>query len=153
MKISSALTKNLIELDLVGDNKEEVLIEMIELLKQENKITSKPEFYQTILAREEEGTTGLGRGVAIPHGKSEVVNDLALVLGRSKQGIEFNSRDGKVVNLFFMVADYAGHSPQYLRLVAQLTKLARQDKYREQLLNVSKKEEVFEIIEKYEATN
>ncbi|MGM0502717.1 MAG: PTS sugar transporter subunit IIA [Bacillota bacterium] len=150
MKISSALTKELIELDLKGENREEVLKEMVELMKEEDRITSKSEFYQTLLEREQEGTTGLGRGVAIPHGKSEVVNELALVFGRSEQGIEFNSRDGKPVHLFFMVADYKGHSPEYLKLVSQLTKNVRQDEFRESLLEAETKEEVIETIKEYE---
>lgn len=150
MKISDLLDENLIELDLAGETKEEALSEMVELLKEEDKITAKDEFYETILAREEEGTTGLGRGVAIPHGKSEVVNELALVFGRSEEGIEFSSRDHKPVHLFFMVSDYAGHSPEYLKMVAQLTKNVRQDDYREELLNADSEEEVIEITKKYE---
>lgn len=150
MKISDLLDENLIELDLAGETKEEVLAEMVELMKKEGKITDKDEFYQTILEREEEGSTGLGRGVAIPHGKSEVVNELALVFGRSEKGIDFSSRDHKPVNLFFMVSDYAGHSPEYLEMVAQLTKNVRQDEYREELLNADSKEEIIEITKKYE---
>lgn len=150
MKISQLLTEDLIKLNLTGQNKKEVLAEMVELLKEEDKITNNDKFYQTILAREEEGTTGLGRGVAIPHGKSEVVNELALVFGRSKEGIDFNSRDGKPVHLFFMVADYEGHSPEYLEMVAQLTKNVRQDDYREGLLKAASKEEIIETTKNYE---
>ena len=150
MKISELLDENLINLDLNGQDKEKVLAEMVDLLQHEDKITAKDEFYQTILEREEEGTTGLGRGVAIPHGKSEVVNELALVFGRSKEAVDFNSRDGKPVHLFFMVADYAGHSPEYLEMVAQLTKNVRQDDYREELLKADSKEEIIEITQKYE---
>ncbi|MBM7557600.1 PTS sugar transporter subunit IIA [Halanaerobacter jeridensis] len=150
MKISELLDENLIELNLKGEVKEEVLAEMVELLKEEDKITDKDKFYQTILEREQEGTTGLGRGVAIPHGKSEVVNDLALVFGRSQAGIDFNSRDGQPVHLFFMVADYEGHSPEYLEMVAQLTKNVRQDDYREELLTAESEEEIIAVTKNYE---
>ena len=150
MKISELLDENLIELNLKGEVKEEALAEMVELLKEEDKITDKDKFYQTILEREQEGTTGLGRGVAIPHGKSDVVNDLALVVGRSKEGIDFNSRDGQPVHLFFMVADYEGHSPEYLKMVAQLTRNVRQDDYREELLQADSEKEIIEITKNHE---
>ena len=150
MKISELLDENLIELNLKGEVKEEALAEMVELLKEEDKITDKDKFYQTILEREQEGTTGLGRGVAIPHGKSNVVNDLALVVGRSKEGIDFNSRDGQPVHLFFMVADYEGHSPEYLKMVAQLTRNVRQDDYREELLQADSEKEIIEITKNHE---
>jgi fructose-specific phosphotransferase system IIA component len=150
MEISDLLTENLIELNLTGETKEEVLAEMVDLLKEEAKITSKSEFYQQILAREEEGTTGLGRGVAIPHGKSDVVNELALVFGRSEAGIDFDSRDGKPVHLFFMVADYEGHSPEYLELVGSITREIRKEDYRAELLNATDTGEVIAATEKYE---
>ena len=150
MKISELLDENLIELNLKGEVKEEALAEMVELLKEEDKITDKDKFYQTILEREQEGTTGLGRGVAIPHGKSNVVNYLALVVGRSKEGIDFNSRDGQPVHLFFMVADYEGHSPEYLKMVAQLTRNVRQDDYREELLQADSEKEIIEITKNHE---
>ncbi len=150
MEISNLLDENLIKLNLKGESKAEVLEEMVELLKVEDKITSKEEFYKMVLAREEEGTTGFGRGVAIPHGKSEVVNDLSLVFGRSKRGIDFDSRDEKPVHLFFLVADYKGHSPDYLIILAKIAKKIRERDYREALLNADKESEVIEITKRYE---
>ena len=82
MDINKLTNENLVNLNLEAESKNEALREMIKLFEKENKIESVDEFYQTLLAREEEGTTGLGRGIAIPHGKSEVVKErLLLYLG------------------------------------------------------------------------
>jgi fructose-specific phosphotransferase system IIA component len=147
MDINKLTNKNLVNLNLKGNTKKEVLKEMIKLFEKENRITSAEEFYQTILAREEEGTTGLGRGIAIPHGKSEAVKELTLAVGRTNQGIDYNSLDAKPVYLIFMVADYKGYSPGYLKMVSKLVSKLRVDEYRESLMNAESKAEVIEIIQ------
>ncbi len=147
MDINKLTNENLVKLNLEADTKNEVLREMINLFEKENKIESVDEFYQTLLAREEEGTTGLGRGIAIPHGKSEVVKELTLAVGRSKEGIDYDSLDGKPVHLFFMVADYKGYSPGYLKMVSKLVSKLRIDEYRESLMNAENTEEVIEIMQ------
>ena len=99
MKITKLLDKNLIDLDLDINNKEEILKEMAGLLKKEDKVKSKDKFLAKIIEREREGSTGFGRGIAVPHGKSETVNELSLAIGRSKDGVEYQSMDGKKVQL------------------------------------------------------
>jgi fructose-specific phosphotransferase system IIA component len=147
MDINKLTNENLVNLNLKGNTKKEVLKEMIKLFEKENRIISAEEFYQTILAREEEGTTGLGRGIAIPHGKSETVKELTLAVGRTNQGIDYNSLDAKPVHLIFMVADYQGYSPGYLKMVSKLVSKLRIDEYRESLMNAESETEVIEIIQ------
>ncbi len=147
MDINKLTNENLVNLNLKGNTKKEVLKEMIKLFEKENRIISAEEFYQTILAREEEGTTGLGRGIAIPHGKSETVKELTLAVGRTNQGIDYNSLDAKPVHLIFMVADYQGYSPGYLKMVSKLVSKLRIDEYRESLMNAESGTEVIEIIQ------
>lgn len=148
MEITNLINENLIIMNLESDTKKEAFKEIIEVLAKENIITSKDIFLKTILAREEEGSTGLGRGIAIPHGKSEVVNDLTLAFGRAKDGIEYNSLDQKPVNLIFMVADYEGYSPDYLKIVSKLVSKMRIEKYRKALLEAENKAEILEVINK-----
>ena len=147
MDINKLTNKNLVNLNLKGNTKKEVLKEMIELFEKENRITSADKFYKTILAREEEGTTGLGRGIAIPHGKSESVKELTLAVGRSNQGIDYNSLDNQPVHLIFMVADYKGYSPGYLKMVSKLVSKLRIDEYRNSLIKSEKETEVIKIIQ------
>ena len=141
MKITQLLDENLLELKLKIDNKEDALKEMVSLLRKENKIQSQDKFLAKIIEREREGSTGFGRGIAVPHGKSETVNELSLAIGRSKEGIEYHSMDGKKVNLIFMVADYQGYSPEYLKLVSTLVEWLREDTFRKNLLKAESKSE------------
>lgn len=152
MQITKMISKNLINLELNTDNKEDALIEMVNLLKKEDKIESEDKFLAKIIEREREGSTGFGRRIAVPHGKSETVNELSLSIGRSKKGIEYHSLDGRKVNLVFMVADYPDYSPEYLKLVSTLVSWLRDDEFRNKLLDAENKSEFIKLFRKKEAS-
>lgn len=152
MQITKMISKNLINLELNTDNKEDALIEMVNLLKREDKIESEDKFLAKIIEREREGSTGFGRRIAVPHGKSETVNELSLSIGRSKKGIEYHSLDGKKVKLIFMVADYPDYSPEYLKLVSTLVSWLRDDEFRNKLLDAENKSEFIKLFRKKEAS-
>ncbi|MGM0500029.1 MAG: PTS sugar transporter subunit IIA [Bacillota bacterium] len=152
MQITKMISKNLINLELNTDNKEDALIGMVNLLKKEDKIESEDKFLAKIIEREREGSTGFGRGIAVPHGKSETVNELSLSIGRSKKGIEYHSLDGRKVNLVFMVADYPDYSPEYLKLVSTLVSWLRDDEFRNKLLDAENKSEFIKLFRKKEAS-
>ncbi|MFW5719320.1 MAG: PTS sugar transporter subunit IIA [Halanaerobium sp.] len=151
MKITKFLNKNLINLDLDTDNKEIALQEMVGLLKAEAKIQSEDEFLAKIIEREREGSTGFGRQIAVPHGKSKTVNELALAIGRSQKGIEYHSLDGKKIKLIFMVADYPDYSPKYLKLVSTLVSWLREDDFRKNLLKAEGKSEFIQLFKEKES--
>jgi len=150
MKITEMIDKNLIDLDLNIDNKTDALSKIVHLLKKEDKIKSEDKFLAKIIEREREGSTGFGRGIAVPHGKSETVNELSLAIVRLNKGIEYHSMDGRKVNLIFMVADYQGYSPEYLKLVSKLVSWLRDNEFREDLLSAKNKSEFFELFRKKE---
>ncbi len=150
MKITEMIDKNLIDLDLNIDNKTDALSKIVHLLKKEDKIKSEDKFLAKIIEREREGSTGFGRGIAVPHGKSETVNELSLAIVRLNKAIEYHSMDGRKVNLIFMVADYQGYSPEYLKLVSKLVSWLRDNKFREDLLSAENKSEFFELFRKKE---
>jgi fructose-specific phosphotransferase system IIA component len=146
MEFADYLDVELINLSLSGTKKKEVLWELVELLAKENKIDSKDEFYQAILEREEEGSTGLGHGVALPHGKSEAVNELAVAIGISPAGIDFDSLDKKPTKLFFMIADSTGYSENYLQIVSTLSSKLRKKALRKKLMAADSRQEIIEIM-------
>ena len=150
MKITEMIDKNLIDLDLNIDNKTDALSKIVHLLKKEDKIKSEDKFLAKIIEREREGSTGFGRGIAVPHGKSETVNELSLAIVRLNKGIEYHSMDGRKVNLIFMVADYQGYSPEYLKLVSKLVSWLRDNEFREDLLSAENKSEFFDLFRKKE---
>lgn len=149
MKVSKFTSCEQIKLNLAGNTKKEVLKELVEVLEKNNKIGSYDKFYQAVIDREAEGSTGLGRGVAIPHGKCDTVKELSFAVGISKEGIDFNSLDGKPVNFFFMIADLPNDSNKYLKLLSKLSYGLRKDELRNELLEVDKKSQVLEILDKF----
>ncbi len=146
MDLGEFLDRDLVKLDLDGETKKEVLQELVDLLAADGKISSRDEFYQAILDREAEGSTGLGHGVALPHGKSEAVKELAVAIGRSPDGIDFDSLDGKPTELFFMIADSTGYSEDYLQIVSRLSSKLRKKDFRKQLMEAETETEIYDIM-------
>ena len=144
MKISNLLEKDLIKLETESENKSGILKEMISLLFKTGKLKDTEEFYQTIQAREEKGSTGVGNGVAIPHGQSDTVVEPALVFVKSEVGIDFDSRDGKPAKIFFMIAVPEGGSNDHLSVLSKLSRKLMHQDFREDLLAAESKEEILE---------
>lgn len=145
--IHSVLNERLIQLDIKGTKKEEVLNELVDILYQEKMIISKEEFLKDVYMREEEGLTGIGDHVAIPHGKSDSVIRTAVAIGRSKQDIEWNSIDGKPVRIVFLLAIKSLDRTVHIRLLSRIaTSLCDRDAI-QQLLICQSAEEVIDILE------
>ncbi len=130
MKLSEILAPRRIALDLKAKTKDEVLEELVRLLRLSSP--ARKTLVKTLLAREELGSTGVGNGVAIPHCRSLVVSKVLVAVGRSKRGISFKSPDGKRVFLFFLiVAPPVGDPGEYLVVlgtVAQAAKILAKDR-------------------------
>ncbi|MGM0369241.1 MAG: PTS sugar transporter subunit IIA [Bacillota bacterium] len=140
------LSKEQIKLDLQGSTKREVLKELVELVAQSGNLTEPKEFHQDILTREKKGSTGMGKGIAIPHARSYAVRETTLVFARSKTGIEFNSLDNQPAKLFFMIAVSKKGSKDHLDILAKLSQQLMHHDFRNQLLQAQNKEEIIEII-------
>ena len=150
MKATELLTPDLIKLELVANSKEEALNELVDVLAEADKLNSRDQFYQTILDREESSSTGVGHGVAIPHGKSEAVKEPALVFGKSDTGIDFDSRDGEPAKIFFMIAVPEKSSQEHLKILSGLSRKLMHDDFRQALLGADKAEQVLEVLNEHE---
>ncbi|MCK8828289.1 fructose PTS transporter subunit IIA [Natroniella acetigena] len=150
MKLTELLTEDLIKLNLEGKDKEACLKELVTLLAEAGKITEQEEFYQTILAREELSTTGVGNQVAIPHGKSEVVKEPTIVFAKSETGVDYGSIDDQDVKLFFMIAVPEKKSEEHLKVLAKLSRKLMHQEFREDLLTAATKQKVLEVIKEHE---
>ena len=105
IKITDYITEDLIDLDLKSKNREGILIELSELLEKSPNVTGEEkDIYKALVDREKLGSTGIGKGVAIPHAKTESATGLTVAFGVSKEGIDFNSLDEEEVHLFFVFA-------------------------------------------------
>jgi len=125
MKLTDHLIPKLVNLDLASSTKKEVLRELVWMLEIQEDY--KPILLEMVLQREELGSTGIGGGVAIPHGRSVIVDRLHLVFGRSKKGIPYKTADNKKQKaylFFLLVAPHREVSNQYLPLLGSIARLA-----------------------------
>lgn len=104
MRITDLLSEKAIELNVKAKDKNDIINKMAELMLKTGRITDVNEYKELVFKREEEGSTGVGEGIAIPHGKGNCVTEPGLVAMVVPEGVEYNALDGKPVNLLFMIA-------------------------------------------------
>ncbi|HVZ80806.1 MAG TPA: PTS sugar transporter subunit IIA [bacterium] len=150
MQILDFLSVDAIKLSLESKNKKDAIKELVEVLFKSGKIKDKKKMVQTLLEREELGSTGIGQGIAIPHGKSDTVSDLAAAFGLSQDGISFDSLDGEPVNIFFMLVAPEGAAGAHLKALARISSLLKDKYFRKSLLSAKSPEDVIKIIQEEE---
>ena len=150
MKITDLLEQRAIKLNSLASSKEEVLNQMINLISQTGNIINKQEFKETVFKREKEGTTGIGEGIAIPHGKSRAVKKGCLAAAVLPKGVEFEALDGKKVNLIFLIAAPENQDNAHLEVLSTLSALLMDEKFRENLKKAKTPEEFINIINQAE---
>lgn len=144
--LEKMLVKECINLDLKGKTKNEIIDELVDILYSNKRISDREIFKNEILKREAQSSTGLEEGIAIPHGKSNVVIKPTVVFGLSKNGVDYEALDGEVSKLFFMIAAPADATDSHIETLSQLTTILLDDDIRERLLKVKDKEEVLNIL-------
>lgn len=150
MQIMDFLSADAIKLSLESKNKKDAIKELVDVLFKSGKIKDKKKMVQTLLEREELGSTGIGQGIAIPHGKSDTVSDLAAAFGLSQDGISFDSLDGEPVNIFFMLVAPEGAAGAHLKALARISSLLKDKYFRKSLLSAKTPEDVIKIIQEEE---
>lgn len=150
MKITELLKKDTIILDLNSGTKSEVIDELVNKLSKAGKLNDKAEYKKAILAREEQFSTGIGDGIAIPHAKTSAVKVPALCFGRSKQGIDYESLDGSDAHIFFMIAASEGAHNDHLDTLSRLSSLLMNEGFRKKLMEASSEEEILTLIDNQE---
>lgn len=147
MKITELLDINSIDLNPQISNKEEAIDHLVNLLDQSGKLNDKEIYKESVLNREKQSTTGIGDGVAIPHGQSEGVETAGLSAMVVKEGLDFKSLDGQPTYLFFMIGAPKDSEGAHLQALAQLSTLLMEEDFRNALINASSKEEFLQLID------
>ena len=150
MKISDLLIKERINLNLQSKDKKSVIREIAKLHDNTGILTDYEGYVGALNAREEQSSTALEEGIAIPHAKTEYVKQPALAMGRSTEGIDYESMDGEPSHLFFMIAAPAGADNTHIETLARLTQLLLDDDFRISLEKAETPDEVLDIINKKE---
>ncbi|MFZ0577281.1 MAG: fructose-specific PTS transporter subunit EIIC [Psychrobacillus psychrotolerans] len=146
MKITQLLTEETIILNLDATSKQQVLEELTGQLEQAGKLVDRQAFLKDILTRENQSTTGIGEGIAIPHAKSVAVDAPAIAFGRSEHGLDYKSLDGQPAHLFFMIAATEGANDDHLEALSRLATFLMDEKFRSRILAASSKQQVLQAI-------
>ncbi len=144
--MTQLISSRLIRLNLSSTTKDEVLTELAGMLAAEGRITDQQQFLADIYAREALGNTGFDEGVAIPHAKSVAVSEPAVVVGISRQGIDYGAEDGQPSKLFFMIASPDGNANHHVEVLAELSAKLIEDGFTEQLLAAQTEQQALELL-------
>lgn len=125
LKLHNLLMHDMIITELEYQDRESVLKEMVNFLKKKDRISKEKELYEKLLQREELGSTAIGEGVAIPHCKIKGVKDSIVMLAISKEGVNFQSTDGKPSHVFFLVVSSPDNPSVNLQILAAIAHLIR----------------------------
>ena len=137
MKISELLREQMVLADLRGTTKQQVLEEMVQQLVSQTPGVDATELLKVLLDREKLGSTGIGNGIAIPHGKLDGISDIALVFAKSRQGIPFDTLDNKPVHLLFLLVAPSNSAGAHLKALARLSRLLKDKHLRDVLMDAT----------------
>ncbi|WP_027370145.1 PTS sugar transporter subunit IIA [Desulfovermiculus halophilus] len=135
MKLSDYLAQDLIVPELKSTTKNEVLGELLDSFQTKWPDQDKNKAHTILMQREELGSTGIGDGVAIPHGKMDDLKDIVVIVGRSLKGVDFKSLDTKPCYIFFLVLAPEHVAGMHLRILAQISRLLKDPDFRESFLH------------------
>jgi len=143
MRIEDILLENCVISEIQSKTKKGVLNELIGVLKEANLISSAQDALRVIEEREKFGSTGIGDGVAIPHGKMKGIDTFLCAFGRSLDGIDFDAVDKKPVHLFFLIIAPENSVSIHLKLLSRITKILRDSLFRKKLMELKSAHEIY----------
>jgi len=150
MKIVDLLNPAAIAADIVAVGKDEALAELADVMLGVESGLDRDEVIRVLKEREKLGSTGIGDGVAIPHGKLRNLKKLLIAFGRSRQGVDFDSMDGKPAHLFFLLIAPEESVGVHLKTLARISKLLKNPDVRRRLLEVDGSRELYRVISEEE---
>ncbi|MCP4672002.1 MAG: PTS sugar transporter subunit IIA [Desulfobacula sp.] len=145
MKISQFLNKGSIIADLKASDKQGVIDEFALTISKTTKMSAK-KIAEILLERENLGSTGIGGGIAIPHGKLDLMEAIIIGFGLSQKGVEYDSLDNKPVHIFFLLLTSENSTGGHLKVLAQISKLLKTDEFKKGLLSAKSVDDIYKII-------
>lgn len=143
MKLAEILRESCVIADIKGVTKKEILFEMVETLKKAKLIDDIDSVVEIIMERERLGSTGIGDGVAIPHGKMKRLKTILCVAARSKEGVDFDAVDRQPVHIFFLVLAPEDSASLHLKVLSRISKVLRDQSFRKQILKLANAHEIY----------
>ncbi len=150
IRISNFLKPEAVIMEMNATEKLAAIKELVEFMVDKNIAKNREQLFEALANRENLESTGIGEGIAIPHARTDAVDDLVLIFARSSSGIDFSSIDGKPSHIIFLIASPENKKSEYIIALAKLSRLLRRMPVREQLRNATSPQEVLEIIKNNE---
>jgi fructose-specific phosphotransferase system IIA component len=146
LRITDYINEDLIFLELEAKDKDSAIAAIIERMSRTNVFDNASSFLKEVRGREKLGSTGIGKGVALPHARTQHVKNIVVAFARLSTGIDFQSEDKEPVRLIFLLGTPLNCVGEYLKVLATISKIARTDKIRKSLIKAGSVEEVAEIL-------
>ena len=150
MKVTDILKKDFIISELKGKGKEEVINELIDLFKSDERVNDIEKVRNAVLEREKIMSTGVGKGFAIPHGKTDAINEIIAAFGKTNSPIDYQALDNKSVNIVFLLVGKDNLVSTHIKLLSRISRMMNKDEFREGLLKANSSEEIFDLFKKEE---
>ncbi|MCH1959954.1 PTS fructose transporter subunit IIABC [Romboutsia hominis] len=150
MKIVDLINKKSISLNLKATDKSDAIDKLVDLVNNSGNLNNKEEYKKAIIARENQSTTGIGEGIAIPHAKTSSVKNACLAAAICKDGVDYESFDGSLSHLFFMIAAPEGANNTHLEVLSRLSTILMDEEFREKLISAKSEDEFLSLIDKKE---
>jgi fructose-specific phosphotransferase system IIA component len=151
MILTQILQPACVKVPLTGKDKQAVIAELVDVLDANKLLIDKDDVLQSVMNREATRSTGIGSGIAIPHGKCKGVKELVMAIGISRQGIEFQSIDEKPVHIVVLLASPMDKTGPHIQALARISRLMLDENFRNKLRNASSPKELFDLISSKEA--
>ena len=150
MKVHELLNKRFILTDFRNEDKVEIINELIDLFKDDERVNDIENTRTAVLDREKIMSTGVGKGFAIPHGKSTGVNDVIAAFGKTKRDIDYDALDGDPVHHIFLLVGRDDMVSKQIKLLSRISRLMNNDEFRARLLEASSEEDIINIFKEEE---
>jgi len=150
MKVCDIIRKNHIIADLKGQTKEEIINELVDLLKSDERVTNIEKLRTAVHEREKIMSTGVGKGFAIPHGKTDAVKEIVAAFGKSKSPVDFAALDEQPVFLVFLLVGKDNLVGPHIKLLSRISRMMNKDEFRENLLQADNPDEIYRIFQEEE---
>ena len=145
MKVSELLKPEFIMSDLKGESKEEIINELIDVFKNDSRVEDIEKVRSAVLDREKVMSTGVGKGFAIPHGKTNAVKEIIGAFGKIKDGIDYDSLDGNPVQLVFLLVGKDNLISTHIKLLSRISRLMNKDDFRHRLMEANNADEIVKL--------
>jgi fructose-specific phosphotransferase system IIA component len=145
VKISDILSEDFVIVGLDASSKEDAINALVDLIAKSDKVKNVNKVREAVFEREKIMTTGVGKGFAVPHGKTDAVTDIVAAFAITKKPIDYDSLDGEPVRLIFLLVGRDNMVGPHIKLLSRISKLMNDNEFRERLLNAKSPKEVVEL--------